>query len=134
MPKAQKSSKDAVFGADAKTIALWRFEEGPGAPFYADSSGKRLYARRGRFARRSSSRQAGYHLGQLETPYTVLSSAYTEKPSLFRREVHRQVSGPMGLDRWKGGRFPFPVTFETTGAKDLKLNSWVSRCSTQPTS
>ena len=27
------------FRADAKTIALWRFEERPGAPFYADSSG-----------------------------------------------------------------------------------------------
>ena len=27
------------FRADAKTIALWRFEEGPGAPFYQDSSG-----------------------------------------------------------------------------------------------
>ena len=27
------------FRADGRTIALWRFEEGPGAPFYADSSG-----------------------------------------------------------------------------------------------
>ena len=27
------------FRADAKTIALWRFEEGPGAAFYLDSSG-----------------------------------------------------------------------------------------------
>ncbi len=27
------------FGADAKTIALWHFNEGPRAPFYRDSSG-----------------------------------------------------------------------------------------------
>ena len=26
------------FRADAQTLALWRFEEGPGAPFYRDSS------------------------------------------------------------------------------------------------
>ena len=26
------------FQPDAQTIALWRFEEGPGAPFYRDSS------------------------------------------------------------------------------------------------
>ena len=27
------------FRVDKRTIALWRFEEGPGAPFYRDSSG-----------------------------------------------------------------------------------------------
>ena len=27
------------FRVDDRTIALWRFEEGPGAPFYRDSSG-----------------------------------------------------------------------------------------------
>ena len=27
------------FSADARTIALWHFEEGPGAPSYADASG-----------------------------------------------------------------------------------------------
>lgn len=38
-PKRGEIQPKRHFLADERTIALWRFEEGPGAPLYSDSSG-----------------------------------------------------------------------------------------------
>ena len=60
------------FRADGKTIALWRFKEGPGAALYRDSSGNGYTLFPGGSLSVTSSRQVNYNMGCPKTRPAVL--------------------------------------------------------------